>query len=135
MSSDVVYEVKWHPSFFVDIKLRSCSCGKWQQNGLPCEHVANVIHNRGKINGHTLSDYIEPYFHVPYFEASYSKCIHPFSILINSDNNASDGFIFALVERKLLKMPRKKRIPFRGKVICQIMCSCCLKKGSHNRKS
>ena len=58
VSSNDIYKVNCHPSIFVDIKLQSCSYGKWQQRGFLCAHAATVIQNSWKITGHTLIDYI-----------------------------------------------------------------------------
>ena len=40
VSSDDIYKINCHPCVYVDLKLWSCSCGKWQQEGFPCEHAA-----------------------------------------------------------------------------------------------
>ena len=70
-----IFEVHSQPAQSVDILRRTCSCGGWQIHGFPCSHVAVVIHKSTLMTVRLLTDYIEEYFFVRFYEQCYSMSI------------------------------------------------------------
>ena len=130
-----LFEVTSDPSVFVDIRERTCSCGGWQYNGFPCDHAAVVLHYSSRLTHREIVDYIEPYFHVRFFDQSYSKFIHPIPTVEIGESSDSDYFILPPLGKRLTGRPRKKRNPSRGEKVREMKCGRCGKLGHHNKKS
>ena len=131
-ASEDLFEVHCEPSMLVNVALRICSCGKWQQDGFPCSHAATVINCCSHLSGKDLMEYIEPYFYTHFYQLALSGIIHPVVTFGRLDNEIC---IFPPVTKKQPGMPKKKRIPSRGEFLRVIRCGRCGKKGRHNRKS
>ncbi|KAH7845437.1 hypothetical protein Vadar_001962 [Vaccinium darrowii] len=57
----------------VNLAMQSCSCRRWELNGIPCEHGAIVIAH----NGGQPEDYVNEWYHKHSFLASYNHIMHP----------------------------------------------------------
>jgi zinc finger SWIM domain-containing protein 3 len=126
-----VYEVQSFPNVTVDIARGNCSCQSWQLERFPCVHAVAAICSAGK----DLSSYVDPYYHVEAFRASYSFSIYPIPTVWMREQQDDEGFILPPVSKKPPGRPRTQRIPSRGENRNQIKCGRCQRLGNHNRKS
>ena len=59
MATGNVFEIDDHGCYYsVDMNLKTCGCGMWQLNGIPCNHAACVI----SANKQKVDDYISDYY-------------------------------------------------------------------------
>ena len=59
MATGDVYEINYHNcSYSVDMGLKTCGCGMWQLNGIPCNHAACVITAKKQ----KVDDYVSDYY-------------------------------------------------------------------------
>ena len=60
-------------TFTVDLEARTCSCMRFQDTGVPCEHAASVIYRLKQVPG----DWVAPYLERTKCIEAYSKKFHP----------------------------------------------------------
>ncbi|KAL7228187.1 hypothetical protein ACSBR2_006997 [Camellia fascicularis] len=132
VTSDIVLEIHFSISFYVDIGRRTCSYHEWQLNGFICCHVAHVLHSSGR----DVYDFIDPFFRVNCFRESYKESVYPVPSSERFDfNNASSSIIKSSIMKKQPRRNKKKKIPSRGKNVKQIKCGRCLKYGNYSKKT
>ncbi|GLT73388.1 hypothetical protein SLA2020_452510 [Shorea laevis] len=56
----------------VDLGKRTCTCGRWQPNGIPCEHACCAIY----LHKHKLEDYLDSCYSVSKYIKAYDSQIH-----------------------------------------------------------
>jgi hypothetical protein len=123
------------------METRTCGCGRWQLNGIPCPYVVFAIYR----NRHYLEDYISKLYLMKMYRLSYAPSINPMSApnewLVDHDGNPIEPSI----PKKQRRRPRKIRkrgadeielvesvwVTRKGYDVC---CGNCGKKG-HNARS
>ena len=113
-ASENLYEVHCEPSMSVNTRLKTCSCGKWQQNGFLFSYTVAVLHRSSQQTGHDIFDYIEPYFFTGYYQQSVADPIHPVVTFNEIVNGKSCSGILPPITKKMPGRPKKRRIPSRG---------------------
>ncbi len=111
-STEGVISVLSDPSVVVDLDARTCSCGMWQVNGFPCNHVAAALRRSKK----TLAEIVDPLFHVSSFRTSYSFPVYPVPSMLKHQISleiAPQG-INPPITRRPSGRPKKKRFRSRG---------------------
>lgn len=74
MSTGDMHEIDLHGcSYRVEMRLRTCGCGKWQLNGIPCNHAACVIIAKKE----KVDDYVSEYFTTRTWQQTYERGIEP----------------------------------------------------------
>lgn len=74
MATGNVYEIDYHDcSYSVDMGLKTCGCGMWQLNGIPCNHVACVITSKKQ----KVDDYVSDYYTTIRWRKTYECSIRP----------------------------------------------------------
>ena len=134
-ASEDLFEVHCEPSMLVNVALRICSCGKWQQDGFLCSHATTVINCCSYQSEKDLMEYIEPYFFTHFYQLALSGTIHLVITFSRLDNDLNEICILPTVTKKQPRRPKKKRVPSRGEFLRVIRYGRCCKKGRHNRKS
>ncbi|KAH6805124.1 hypothetical protein C2S51_029955 [Perilla frutescens var. frutescens] len=67
-----LYKVQKHgKSFFVDLHMRTCECGEFQLDQIPCSHAAAAIRSAG----HDIYDYVDLYFKQVTLCLAYHDCV------------------------------------------------------------
>ena len=107
-ASDTIYVVHSHPSIFVDLGARTCSCCKWLINNFPCSHAVVVAQKSGK----DLNMLVDQFFHVSTYKDAYSKSIFPIVIVGKPAVVVEDVVILPPITRKQLGRPKKKKVSF-----------------------
>ncbi|XP_028075410.1 uncharacterized protein LOC114277679 [Camellia sinensis] len=130
-SDNNIFDVCSQPSVFVDIGSRSCSCFQWQLNGFPCSHAVVTFRNSGK----NVYGYIESFYHVVKYKATYAGSIHPIPTVEKPKFTTSNYLIAPLIYKRPPGRPKQKRIPSKGEVVQLIRCGHCGKMGHYNRKT
>ena len=131
-SSKYVFEVHSPIRQVVDLYSRVCSCNMWKINGFPCAHAVRCILSCEKLN---VYDYIEDYFKVVYFQASYSHAISPVTNFMKDDVLPEDVDVAPPIGRRMPGRPSaSNRIKSSGKITKTIRCSLCKKLG-HNKRT
>ncbi|KAL7255184.1 hypothetical protein ACSBR1_009363 [Camellia fascicularis] len=126
-----VFEVQSNPSVLIDVGTRTCSCFQWQLNGFPCPDVVVVFHNSGK----DIYEYVNPFYHVKEFMATYYGAIHPVPTIGKPKFTLVDYLIAPPIVKRSPGRPTWKRILSKGEVVSRIRCGRCGKIGNHNRKA
>ena len=57
----------------VSIQDRTCACGKWQINGIPCKHAVRALRSVNKIPANYVSDW----YSVRKYKEAYGLIIYP----------------------------------------------------------
>ena len=74
MTTGYLHEIECGDDIFcVDMEKKTCDCGYWQLNGIPCMHAMCVI-NTTKLN---LNDYVSDYYLTSRWRSLYEKGIKP----------------------------------------------------------
>lgn len=74
MTTGYLHEIECGDDIFcVDMEKKTCGCGYWQLNGIPCMHAMCVI-NTTKLN---LNDYVSDYYLTSRWRSLYEKGIKP----------------------------------------------------------
>ena len=69
-----VHEIEYHnASYRVEVRTKTCGCGYWQLNGIPCMHAMCVI-TTTKLN---LDDYVSDYYLTAKWRQLYAKGMEP----------------------------------------------------------
>jgi zinc finger SWIM domain-containing protein 3 len=109
---------------------RSCSCGKWRIEGIPCSHACAAI-SRARLNAYQMCD---PCFSTAAYREVYKESIKPVPTSDRPDIESApqEEQIRPPVTRAMLGRRKKKR--YRKRVhTYSITCSRCGGKG-HNRR-
>lgn len=61
------------PRRVVHLDTKSCGCGRWQLNGIPCPHACSAIYENGEIP----ESYISSWYLMETYANSYAPEIHP----------------------------------------------------------
>ncbi|KAL7176858.1 hypothetical protein ACSBR2_030239 [Camellia fascicularis] len=112
-ANENVFEVKSNPSVLVDVGARTCSCFQWQLNGFPCPHAVVAFCNSGR----DIYKYVNPFYHVKEFMATYCGAIHPVPTVGKSKFTPADYLIAPPIVKRPPGRPTWKRIPSKGEVV------------------
>lgn len=127
--TDDIWEIYSVPTAVVDLREKSCSCRKWQLNGLPCIHAAAVIVL--KLNGNY--EYVEPFFYSDVYKETYAYAIVPF---LKPDEVTQFRVILPPDYHQTRGRPKRRRIPSQGEVVPRKMkCGQCGQVSNHNKKT
>ncbi|GFZ05186.1 hypothetical protein Acr_17g0007580 [Actinidia rufa] len=128
-SSDDLFEVQSHPSVFVDIGGRTCSCGKWQLN-FPYVNAVCVLEK-------TSRPWTCMLIHITMLAVilTYSMSIYPVPTLWRAEAVASEESIRPPLSKRPSGRHKTQTIPSSGEEIKKITCGRCGQIGSHNRKT
>ncbi|XP_019194863.1 PREDICTED: uncharacterized protein LOC109188688 isoform X2 [Ipomoea nil] len=75
-STEVLFQVKGATDQHqVDIGAKTCSCRKWDLNGIPCRHAICALWV--KFGKAPLHDYVADCYTIETYKKAYSGCIHP----------------------------------------------------------
>ena len=130
-SSEYVFQVNAEKTVTVDLLDRTCSCGYWQINGLPCAHVVTAIAKSGL----NLKSYVDRYFHVEAYCDSYALSIFPVPTIEMPESSDVNCVIMPPSTKKAPGRPRERRLRSRGEDIRKMKCSRCKKYVRHNRRT
>jgi hypothetical protein len=74
-SNNLQFEVdhSHEPRRVVDLEAKTCGCGRWQLNGIPCPHAICAIYR----NRRYPEEYISKWYLMDTYRLSYSPSIHP----------------------------------------------------------
>ena len=75
------YEVygPWHDQHVVDMGEMTCTCRKWELNGIPCKHAIATIHEMGD-SGETVGElytYVNKVYLLSTWREAYSNKVEP----------------------------------------------------------
>ncbi|KAL5560647.1 hypothetical protein UlMin_036858 [Ulmus minor] len=117
-------------NFCVDMALWTCTCGKFQLDQLPCEHVLVVVRK----SAYEAYDLCSPFYSREYWYESYSGVINPLPHITSwcIPEDVSSFKIMPPDVRTSAGRRRKRRIPSVGEEQSQPKCSRCRESG-HNR--
>lgn len=74
MTTGNLHEIDFHgDGYSVDMELKTCGCGYWQLNGIPCMHAMCVITTTWL----DLNDYVSDYYLTSRWRELYSKGMKP----------------------------------------------------------
>lgn len=75
MSNNLQFEVdhSHEPRRVVDLEAKTCGCGRWQLNGIPCPYAICAIYR----NRRYLEEYISKWYLMDTYRLSYAPSIHP----------------------------------------------------------
>jgi len=124
----------------VDLEQRTCGCGRWQLNGIPCPHAIAAIY----LNHHKPEQYVSKWYLMDTFRQAYACGVNP---MPGPDDWPADRDVDPIdppEPRKQRGRPKKqrKREPYEQKPdesikICRkgynVQCGNCGKKG-HNAR-
>lgn len=117
------------PTAVLDLKHKTCTCRKWQLNGVPCVHAAVVLWP--KLNGRY--DLVDPFFYTEIYKASYANAIIPFPKLVVCGEGSA---IKAPDYHQTRGRPKRRRIASQGEIIPRKMkCGKCGEISNHNKKT
>jgi len=131
VASGVLFEVfELEKRFVVDVEKRTCTCGKWQIEKLPCKHGCACIETLHQ----NVYDYCDPHFRVDAYRQTYSGVLYP---IPNDGTYPTRGtesdFVHPPDVRRLPGRPKTKR--FASQVeSSNVRCGLCKKYG-HNRRT
>ena len=104
-------------TYNVDLSLRRCSCGHYQQSGVPCYHALAFLKALNKSSGKNIVD--DTFFHPVCLTVSWklmANALHMFVVLIpniaellQSNVNASDRYFPHTISDNLSSMSGKRR--------------------------
>ncbi|XP_028087632.1 protein FAR1-RELATED SEQUENCE 4-like [Camellia sinensis] len=130
-SNEDIYEVHSFPTVLVDVGKCSCSCFQWQLNGFLCAYAVVAIQSSGR----DFSTFVEQFFTVDQYKATYSGYIHPILTVDKPSFSEDDFIIYPPAVKRPRGRPKKNPIPSRGEKLSQIRCGRYGRIGSHNRKT
>ena len=99
-----------HKTYVVDMVYRTCSCGHFQPNGIPCGHVFSFIYTLQTLIPTTPSprDYIPYFFTLLAWKNTYAQNISPVSLL-NLPHQADISLAPPTTEKRYKGRPKIKR--------------------------
>jgi len=113
--SDIVTQSN-HREFRTDLWLRTCDCGHFQKNGIPCGHTFTLIYAlQVRINSHPQPrDYMPYYFTTCAWQHTYQRNLKAISLERIKASTISEGMAESIVgpktERKTMGRPKVKRM-------------------------
>lgn len=132
-SNDFLYQVIDNNSqHVVNLKLMTCTCNRFQIDGVPCQHGLAVIGERGEQPYHYCSKY--------HTRDSYMACYAGFIVLLGEhaqwklDKYLHCGDILLPRSNRQPRRPRKARRRTRFELINPTKCGRCGSAG-HNRRT
>ncbi|KAL4568508.1 hypothetical protein LXL04_024122 [Taraxacum kok-saghyz] len=69
----------WHDQHVVDMKEMSCTCRRWELNGIPCKHAIATIHEMGD-SGEVVGElytYVNKVYYLETWKEAYSHHVDP----------------------------------------------------------
>ena len=107
----------------VSVHKRSCTCGKWDLELLPCEHaLAYARHERVRVSG-----LCNPYYSVEYLRKAYHVPINPVPHINEWKDitTPDETVVLPMLFKKQAGRPKRKRIPSVGEFPRPKKCSKC----------
>ena len=124
---------KGRQNVIVDFELKTCTCRKWQLDGIPCGHVIRVL----TVNNYAdCSMYALKAYHTETLRRTYEESVNP--LPKPSEWEIPDGLMIVrppIMEKRQPGRPRNTdRIPSQGEVPIRKECSTCGQAG-HTRNN
>jgi hypothetical protein len=107
-SNRLLFEVdhSHEPRRIVDLGRRTCGCGRWQLNGIPCPHAISAIY----VHQEVPEQYVSEWYWMDTFRKSYAPDIYPIPSAYNEwpiDHDVEP--ILPPIPKKQRGRPRKAR--------------------------